>query len=397
MKKIIQNTTLFIFALVFAVLLVEGMFYLLNKLTPPSRDIQTFESMPSGERLDFFQYHPVYGFAGVPNISKELNGKFVTHNSKGLRGPELEFKKPSGTKRAVFIGDSQTWGWGVSDDETISHYTEQLLNIKDESTKYEALNLGASGFGVDQTYIRLLIEGLRYEPDYVVYTFFADNDVWEASTIEAWGVEKPYIYEKESGQMCASNVPPRRSSGWPADNLASIVENQFNIKTQTISIAGIDIDLANTQTAIYFKNRSISTSLFNAWGVDSDPIAALEARLGCVESTPGLPLPSWDEKLEMATKLMVQMKKVVEENGGEFFVVTKPIEDDYRNNRQGYDYQFVLDKLAAQGVKVIDIHSEGKSKNLSGDQLYIEYAHLSPEGNLLAADSLAKEILSQTD
>ena len=392
MKKFLQNFALFISALAFAVLACEGMFYFLNKDSAPP-EIETINTMPSGERLDFFKYHPVYGFSGTPNISKQLYGKYVTHNSRGYRGPELDYVKAAGTRRVVFVGDSQTWGWGVSDNETISHFTGQLLNERTADAKYEVVNLGASGFGIDQSYLRLLMEGMRYQPDHVVFTYFADNDVWEMANTQAWGVEKPYLYENGEGELCISNFPPRRSSGWPADNLASIVENKFNLKVLRFSIAGKEIDLAKTQTAEYFKNRSLSMSLFDEWGVDGDPVIAIKEHFDCVESEAGPQLPSWSDKLQMAIKLIRQMEATVKNSGGEFYVVTKPIEEDYRNNQQKADYEFILSRLRYYGINVLDMHSVALAHGFVGDNLYIQYGHLSPAGTRLVAESLTGEIL----
>lgn len=392
MKKFLQNSALFLSALTFAVLACEGMFYFLNKDSAPP-EIETINSMPSGERLDFFKYHPVYGFSGTPNIRKQLYGKYVTHNARGYRGPELDYQKSDGIKRVVFIGDSQTWGWGVSDDETIPYFTGQLLNERTSKSQYEVVNLGASGFGIDQSYLRLLMEGLRYQPDYVVFTYFADNDVWEMASTQAWGVEKPYLYENGEGELCISNFPPRRSSGWPADNLASIVENRFNLKALRFNIAGKELDLAKTQTAEYFKNRSLSMSLFDEWGVDGDPVVSIKKHFDCVESKAGPELPSWSDKLHMAVKVIRQIKSTVEKNGGQFFVVAKPIEEDYRNNQQKADYQFMLSRLRHHGINVIDMHSVAIANGFAGDNLYIQYGHLSPAGNRLVAESLTGEIL----
>ena len=39
-------------------------------------------------------------------------------NSHGFRVPEYTISRPPETFRIVILGDSFTWGWGVSDDET---------------------------------------------------------------------------------------------------------------------------------------------------------------------------------------------------------------------------------------------------------------------------------------
>ncbi|HEX7027608.1 MAG TPA: SGNH/GDSL hydrolase family protein [Gammaproteobacteria bacterium] len=389
-----QNTALFLSALTFAVFMCEGMFYLLNSSSPSLREIETVEGMPNQERLDFFQYHPVFGFTGLPNIRKQFHGKYITHNSKGFRGAEIEYQKAENTKRVIFIGDSQTWGYGVSDNETISYFAGKMLNDKAGDVTYEALNLGASGYGIDQSYLRLITEGLRYRPDYVVLTYFADNDIWETVSTNTWGVEKPYIFEKEDGSLCVSNVPPRRASGWPSDNLAFIAENKFNIKGLKFNIAGFKFDLADTQIATYFKNRSINTSLFSGWGGNGgDILAVLKEHIGCLQSEPGPALPVLEARIDLVLKLIRRIQETVEKNGGKFFVVTKPVEEDYRNSWQRPEYRAVLARLKQLDINVIDVYAAGKDRNMPPEQLFITFGHLSAVGNLLIAEKVAELIL----
>ncbi|HEX7027607.1 MAG TPA: SGNH/GDSL hydrolase family protein [Gammaproteobacteria bacterium] len=403
MKKHLQNLALFICSLILIGFICEGMFLWLNGFSSPPQ-IETFESMPNEERLDFFHYHPVYGYSGLPSIRKEFyrkynanisDRKYITHNSRGFRGPEVEYEKAKGVKRVAFIGDSQTWGWAVSDDETIAYYAGELLNRRSKnSSTYEPLNFGATGYGVDQSYLRFIAEGLRYQPDYVVFTYFAENDIDETSATESWGVEKPYMYEKEGGGFCVSNVPPRRASGWPSDNLAFIVENKFNIKNFKFKIGGLKFDLTDTQTVKYFKNRSINTTLFGGWGSDnSNAFSAIRKHVGCLEDEPGPPPLSWQDKINLVVKLIHLIHKTVTESGAEFFVVTKPHEDDYKRNRRGDDYLSVLTQLQRKSINLIDMYSVAKAKNMAAERLFIAYGHLSPAGNKLVAESVVEKIL----
>lgn len=393
MRKWLQNIALFICAIIFSGFLCEGVFYLLNSVSPPLREIETTEGKPYDEWLGVVQYHPIYGHAGLPNIRETFYGKKITHNSKGFRGPEIDYRKPEGVKRAVFIGDSQTWGWAVSDDETISYFTGRMLN-EETGDAYEAVNLGVTGYCLGQSYLLFLAEGLRYDPDYVVLTFFVDNDIWGTASIKAWGVEKPYVYEKKDGGLCVSNVPPRRASGWPADNLAYIVENKFNVKNLRILLPGFEFDLTDTKTFAYFKGRSINTSLINIQSADERSILeAIEERIGCLKSEPGPKLTALEDQINLVVKIINEIHKTVADRGGEFFVVTKPTQENYKQNRQGYDYQTVLVRLRQLGIKTVDIYSVAREKNMTAEQLFIDYGHLSVAGNDLVAESVVEKML----
>ena len=92
--------------------------------------------------------------------------KYLNSNSKGIRGKrEYAYQRVPGKKRIVVIGDSFTFGDGVSDDETYSAYLEKLLD------NTEVINMGVHGYGHDQMLIYLTEEGLKYSPDIVILGF----------------------------------------------------------------------------------------------------------------------------------------------------------------------------------------------------------------------------------
>lgn len=393
-REILLNILLMSGALVFTLVLAEFVFYILNKVSPVEKaEIAEFESIPNQERLDFFQYHPVYGYAGIPNVSKYFNGKLITHNSKGLRGPEIPYAKPDGVSRIAFIGDSQTWGWSVSDAETIPQFTQRIITQELGGGPVEVLNFGATGYGVDQSYLRLISEGLHYSPDVVVLTYFSDNDIWETSSKEAWGVEKPYMYEKEDGQFCVSNVPPRRASGWPSDNIGYILENKLNLNIPTLQFSIFTVDLGNSNIARYFKHRSLSPALLALLGGEpTDPIRAIEEHVGCLEKEPGPLLTSWDEKIQLTLNIIGRIRDTAEANGARFLVVAKPLENDYQSRRNNPDYNKILNGLADRKIDVIELKTEGNLVGLDTRHMYIGSGHLSPQGNFLAARKLAEAI-----
>jgi hypothetical protein len=98
-----------------------------------------------------------------------FNGKILNSNSRGIRGKnEYEYQRQTGKERILVFGDSYTFGDEVSDDETYSHYLEELL------PGTEVLNMGIHGYGHDQMLLYLKEEGFKYNPDIVVvgYVWF---------------------------------------------------------------------------------------------------------------------------------------------------------------------------------------------------------------------------------
>jgi hypothetical protein len=100
------------------------------------------------------------------------DGEIITVNRLGYRGREHAAGPHPGIRRVVMLGDSVTFGTGVSDGETFSDRLET-------AAAYEVVNLGVDGYGTDQELIRLENEGFSYRPDDVVLSFCVRNDYFD--------------------------------------------------------------------------------------------------------------------------------------------------------------------------------------------------------------------------
>ena len=146
-------------------------------------------------------YDPRRGWKVKPDIkSMSLwEGKTLNSNSKGLRGKtEYAYQRTAGKHRILTLGDSFTFGEGVSDNETYSHYLESAL------PNTEVVNLGVPGYGHDQMLLYLKEEGVKYHPDVVILGFTYLNiyrNLWNF-----------FVYAKPefklaSGRLELTNVP----------------------------------------------------------------------------------------------------------------------------------------------------------------------------------------------
>lgn len=110
-----------------------------------------------------------------------MNGVLET-NSMGLRDREFTRDKPAGTWRLLCLGDSFTYGDGVSKDETYPKVLERLLRERLPGRAIEVINAGCPSWGTDQEWLYLRDEGLEFQPDMVLVGFFVGNDVIENYT-----------------------------------------------------------------------------------------------------------------------------------------------------------------------------------------------------------------------
>ncbi len=121
----------------------------------------------------FWQYHPRYGWSHRPNVMSHFESfgfsSRVSINARGFRGPLASYERPAKRQRALVLGDSYVWGFGVSDHEVFTAVLERMV------PGLEAINLGVSGYSTDQELLLYTDEGYKYDVDWVVLVV-ASND-----------------------------------------------------------------------------------------------------------------------------------------------------------------------------------------------------------------------------
>ena len=156
--------------LLFALVLVEGFFWAWD---PPI----------SRPRIgSYAAYSEEYGWLNRPNTRgwQVDVGYHIRVNRHGHRGGEYPEKKPAGVFRILGLGDSFTFGWGVEERDIFLRVMERKL--REAGHRVEVLNAGVPGWHSSQTLHYLRREGLRFEPDLMVMTFFLDDVFYQ--TIE---------------------------------------------------------------------------------------------------------------------------------------------------------------------------------------------------------------------
>ena len=98
-----------------------------------------------------------------------------TINSAGMRDTEYPEAKPDEIYRIVIVGDSVTYGLTVGPRQAFPEQLEQLLAARLPASLaaqgLEVLNLGVSGYNIEQVVERLRTLGLSYDPDLVIYAY----------------------------------------------------------------------------------------------------------------------------------------------------------------------------------------------------------------------------------
>ena len=129
-------------------------------------------------KLEIYEPDPALFWRLKPNQDglTKVDRKPFHINSRGTRGPEFDLVKAPGAIRIVSLGDSRTFGWGLSDEETYSAVLSTSLQKRlGDRPKIEVINAGVNAWSLPQMYAYFRHDALAYKPDYVV---IADGNGW---------------------------------------------------------------------------------------------------------------------------------------------------------------------------------------------------------------------------
>jgi len=155
-RRWLGNVGLLIASVAVVLLLAEAGF----RLVRPVQYLKPPTPVPPGERAESL-YQP----SRVPGLSYEMipnrNGTFeemqVRTNAFGMRGGEPAPNDTPGLIRILVLGDSFTFGFGVTEEETYPVVLMRTLNarLSPSAGRYEVLNLGVVGYTTRDESIQL--------------------------------------------------------------------------------------------------------------------------------------------------------------------------------------------------------------------------------------------------
>lgn len=190
-KDLIKNLMAVLIGIMVVTLLIEG-------------SARIFASMLGVS--PYMKYDEVVGWTAEPGITKHhKNPSFgfdvsYSINSSGFRGSPHEIRKPPGVYRIMILGDSNGFGWGISESK---HFSAILAN---KLKNVQVINLSLSGYGTDQEYLRFTKEGIAYDPDLVIVQV-TPNDFDEIQYPFYNQKPKPQFLVGKDGNLVLINVP----------------------------------------------------------------------------------------------------------------------------------------------------------------------------------------------
>jgi lysophospholipase L1-like esterase len=119
---------------------------------------------------------PDLPFSHRPNGRAHIMGADVAINSLGLRDDrDISREKPAGVTRIVMLGDSVTFGFGVSGRETTASQLETLLATQRTPSRIEVLNAGVGNYNTSMEVNAYLRSWRALQPDVVLLNFFVND------------------------------------------------------------------------------------------------------------------------------------------------------------------------------------------------------------------------------
>jgi lysophospholipase L1-like esterase len=145
----------------------------MNRFVLDNRRLQFQDNQrPESRQTNTFLYYEHIPNHKTPDYQDDRFKYWLTTNSAGLADKEYPLVKPPHTRRIALIGDSVTRGLGAPPDGNFESLLEHKLNEAHttlETTRYEILNFGVSGYHITQQLESARVKAAPFKPD--VYVF----------------------------------------------------------------------------------------------------------------------------------------------------------------------------------------------------------------------------------
>jgi lysophospholipase L1-like esterase len=119
---------------------------------------------------------PELSFSHKPNSTAQIMGADVVINNVGLRDDRtIAPDKAEGTTRILMLGDSVTFGFGVTLENTASRRLQTLLNASNPARRFEVLDAGVGNYNTAMEVASYRLERRMLQPDIVVLNYFIND------------------------------------------------------------------------------------------------------------------------------------------------------------------------------------------------------------------------------
>ena len=167
------NALLLLSSTVLTLLGVEAVFRIRHARQAPVLSFVTTEPSPNPVLMWRYKANATRVYGRLDARGQPIEAKM---NRWGFRERDFRQKrKPNGTFRVCFIGDSVTEGLGVRDHEVFAVQFGEIVRRRGSSLSIEGLNFGVGGYNTLQVAELVSADVLAFEPDVVVYVLHLND------------------------------------------------------------------------------------------------------------------------------------------------------------------------------------------------------------------------------
>lgn len=127
-------------------------------------------------------YHRFFKMRKNLDIESKFGYRLKT-NSLGMRSPEVSVSPPKNGWRAICVGDSVTFGWGVRAEESFPQLLQQKLQKRYPNHEIQVLNAGMPAYSSYQGLVYCNRELIKLKPNLIVFCF-GHNDTFKTPSTD---------------------------------------------------------------------------------------------------------------------------------------------------------------------------------------------------------------------
>jgi lysophospholipase L1-like esterase len=319
--------------------------------------------LATGDRLGMSRYY--HSFEGYGDLVPDQDGHWVIWyhrpyhvqtNSVGLRNTE----EPQGSAyRILALGDSQTFGPYLANDDTWPAWTENALRLHyRDAAKVQVFNGAVAGYTIADELAYLREKGVAFKPDLVLLAAF-ENDLADLRKERDGTVQRP-------GATARSQL-------------------------------GISLKAWGRSSALVNLAEQVKTKLaFRAAGID--------VQRGEGDAPPSAPALSMDPLIARYSDLYRQTVRLIEASGLKLAVLYLPSNDVLTGNDASKLEPLVRALTAETRTPYLDLTPALRARNATAEMLYLlrrdpkgegwtGNGHLSRAGNAVIGQTVAQWLL----
>ena len=309
----------------------------------------------SNPLYSFHDSDPVLGWRGKADVRMRFRrpdfDALIEHGPDGWRVPDPP-PSPDATWRVLFLGDSYTWGWGVSQGEVFTDRLQRRL-----APSIAIYNRGVNAFGTGQEYLLMQRELVAQKYDAVAVMFF-QNDVLD--NVGGRDGRRP-LFVLEGDTLVARNQP--------ALPLTNPVHRFLKDHSQAFLL--VDFELSQLKPS----DDDAREKAFETSPTDVD-----------YHELPGA---------AVTMRLLTEMNKLAAAHGARFVLVYLPQSSEADHPASPFPYiravhAMIRDVAAADGIPLVDLSGPFREQTQRGRTLFFPHdAHWTPDGHEMAAEVLS--------